>query len=673
MFRARLLSLLLLFALAILASCSASDPRSPGGPDKGVASTDEPTEPPRADSDEALAPDVSGIEPRRATAGSVGPSIVVVGEHFVPRSIVQLDGAPLSTTFVSATELRATIPTVRLREVASLRVTVGTSPPGGGASKEVLFDVENPAPELSRLTPLSAPMGAGTTSFTLKGSHFVSGSKAFFGPNELETALISDTTLDATIPANLLKASGSIPVRVQNPGPGGGRSSPIVFTVANPDAVIEATVPSEAFVGGSGFSLTVTGAGFVPGSVVNFNGVALSTAFESAGKLVADVPASSLSVAGDLPISVKNPPPGGGLSTPVVFHVLYPVPFASSVEPQAIPAGSPPTEVTIAGSDFFPASYISFDDEKAATTYVDGWHLKATLTAEQVAVAGTILARVTTPTPGGGTSSPVAISVTNGVPTIQLLSPSSVTAGASDTSVTIYGVGFVPTSVVRSNGQVVPASYARGGQLTATIPASHLVTPGNVAITVTNPPPGGGTSPVKNLVVAGCDTTGVDVQLGPVGTVTSLSTSFSTAPTLPRWNASGTCPNVPLDSLNLQPARFWIVQNTTGAPVTLAAYADCRASSATEDAFLALYRRSTVPSGDTQRRACANVVAEGSQGAGGYASPESGTSGWCPGLTKQNNGGITLAACEKAVVHLQPWRMGDPTLPAPKTLKVKAE
>ena len=89
---------------------------------------------PPVNPDEAMTPVVASVTPNKGTVGAVGPSIIVSGTNFVARSIVQLDGAPLATTFVSGTELRATIPTSKLAAVGVLRISVGTSPPGGGVA-----------------------------------------------------------------------------------------------------------------------------------------------------------------------------------------------------------------------------------------------------------------------------------------------------------------------------------------------------------------------------------------------------------------------------------------------------------------------------------------------------------------------------------------------------------
>jgi hypothetical protein len=474
------------------------------------------------------------------------------------------------------------------------------------------------------------------------------------------------------VPATLLADSGSIPVKVTNPGPGGGSSTTIAFTVTNPSASIQSINPSTAFVGSAGFTMTVNGGGFVSGSEVVFNGTSLSTSFVSAAKLTANVPSSLLGAAGDFPVAVKNPSPGGGLSAPVVFKVTYPAPQAQSLSPSSAAAGSGPTKVTVTGVGFFITSQITFDGAPAATTFVDGTHVEATLSAADLAVADTISVRVVNPAPGGGTSAALSFSVTNGVPTISALNPSSVTAGSSDRAVTIFGSGFVSTSTVKSNGAPVASTYVSGSQLVATIPSSQLLYPGTVGITVTNPAPGGGTSAVKNLTV-GCDTAGSTVVFAAVGDTYALTTAFASAPLESVFYESGSCDTTTIDTANTRPARYAILQNATGAPITLSAWAVCTADGQQDDAYLTFYRRPTLPANDQERLACTGVVAEGTNGFGGYSSPESGASMYCPGLTKANGGGLTLAVCEKAVVHIQAWSATSTTYTMPPTLKVKAE
>jgi hypothetical protein len=674
----------LLVVPVLVASCAQGDPRT-SDPTVEPTATQQPTEPAPAPAptatqeipkeptnpDEALAPVVTSVTPDKATVGSVGPSIVVAGDNFVPRSIVQLDGTPLATNFVSGTELRATIPTGKLAAVAVLRLSVGTSPPGGGASKEVTFEVQNPGAALTSLSPLSVVSNSGATTLTASGTGFVPGAKIVFGATDLTTTFTSSTSISATIPASLLVGSGSVPVKIVNPPPGGGASTPISFTVANPAASVQAINPSAAFVGSAPLQMTVNGSGFVAGSTVLFNGMTLATTYMSGTELRANVPAGSLGAAGDFPVAVSNPPPGGGITAPVVFRVQYPAPQPSSLAPSSAAAGSGPTDVIVTGLGFFITSQITFDGAPAATVYQDATHLKATLTAAQLATAGSVSVRVVNSAPGGGTSSALAFWINNALPTISLLNPASVAAGSSDRTVTITGTGFVPTSTAKSNGVLVMTSYVSATTLTAVVPSSHMLNPGSVAITVTNPAPGGGISAAKGLTV-GCDTAGVDVALGAVGNVTTLATNFAAAPAMSRFVDSSSCAATSLDPANLEPGRYWVVQNTAGAPVTLSAWAVCTASGKQDDAFLTFYRRPTKPANDTERLACAFQIAEGIA-VSNYSSPESGASSWCPGLTKANGGGLTLAACEKAVVHIQPYDNTSVSYPPPPTVRLKPE
>ncbi len=60
--------------------------------------------------------------------------LVVRGYNFDTSSLIELNGRPLATTFTSATELRARVPTERIAAAGTYTVTVSTPWPGGGRS-----------------------------------------------------------------------------------------------------------------------------------------------------------------------------------------------------------------------------------------------------------------------------------------------------------------------------------------------------------------------------------------------------------------------------------------------------------------------------------------------------------------------------------------------------------
>ena len=91
---------------------------------------------------------------------------------------------------------------------------------------------------------------------------------------------------------------------------------------ANPAPLInQPLVPDAVSSGGPAFTLTVNGTGFVSGSVVQWNGAALSTQFVSASQLTASVPASDIAVASTATVTVSNPALGGGVSNPQFFFI----------------------------------------------------------------------------------------------------------------------------------------------------------------------------------------------------------------------------------------------------------------------------------------------------------------------------------------------------------------
>jgi FG-GAP-like repeat len=87
-------------------------------------------------------------------------------------------------------------------------------------------------------------------------------------------------------------------------------------SAANPIPQVVGPPVPQAVVPGSGqFTLTVYGANFVSGAMVNWNGQARSTTFISARQLQAQILASDVATATAGYITVTNPPPGGGVSS----------------------------------------------------------------------------------------------------------------------------------------------------------------------------------------------------------------------------------------------------------------------------------------------------------------------------------------------------------------------
>jgi len=81
-----------------------------------------------------LVPTIAGTSPVVLAVGSPDTSISVSGSNFVSTSKVTLGGGALNTTYVSSTQLNATIPASDLSQVSSLQIGVDNPSPGGGNS-----------------------------------------------------------------------------------------------------------------------------------------------------------------------------------------------------------------------------------------------------------------------------------------------------------------------------------------------------------------------------------------------------------------------------------------------------------------------------------------------------------------------------------------------------------
>jgi hypothetical protein len=164
-----------------------------------------------------------------------------------------------------------------------------------------------------------------------------------------------------------------------------------------------------ALVGGSTFTVTVTGANFARGAVVRWNGADRPTAYVSAGRLEAALSAADLATPGTGALTVWNPAPGGGASNSLALPVAYPAPAVSAISPLTATAGGPAFTLVITGTGFVNGvSTILWNGAVRPTFFVAGTQLTTTVPAGDVAAVGAAQVTVSNPAPGGGLSQPPA-------------------------------------------------------------------------------------------------------------------------------------------------------------------------------------------------------------------------------------------------------------------------
>ncbi len=201
-----------------------------------------------------------------------------------------------------------------------------------------------------------------------------------------------------------------------------------------------------------------------------------------------------------------------------------PVPALTTISPTSAAAGGAALTLTVNGSSFVASSVVNWNGSSRPTTFVSASQLTAGITAADIAAAGTVPVTVTSPVPGGGSSSPATFTITaanNPSPTLSSLSPTSITAGASAFTLTVNGTNFINASTVNWNGTSRTTTFVSATQITAAITAADIAASGTAQITVTNPAPGGGTS-----LASAFD---INAATNPVPTITNISPTSASA------------------------------------------------------------------------------------------------------------------------------------------------
>ncbi|MCY1080129.1 IPT/TIG domain-containing protein [Archangium lansingense] len=289
---------------------------------------------------DSSAPSITGLAPARVVA-SAAFSLTVTGSGYVcsppaSRSTVLFNGSSYTPSSCASTQLTVSLPAT---PAGDYPVQVRNS--NGETSNTLMLEVReaNPVPTLTALSPSQGERGG--VAFTLRatGTGFVPGATLSFNGNSRSTTYVSPTEVTAAIPASDLGTTGSFPVTVANPAPGGGASNSLDFSVVAPNPLpsVSSLSPCGTVAGTAGFTLTLSGTGFVAGASATFNGSPVTVTFVSTGELRASIPASLVASAPSgnaAAVVITNPAPGGGSSAPAYFGVAtQSVTLANDVQP----------------------------------------------------------------------------------------------------------------------------------------------------------------------------------------------------------------------------------------------------------------------------------------------------------------------------------------------------
>jgi len=415
---------------------------------------------------------ISSLSPASVTAGGGNFTLTVNGRGFAKGATVMWNGAPVTTTFVSATKLTGAVTKAMIATPANVLVKVVNADSTSSLTSNYTV---NPAPgTIASLSPSSAVAGDVGFTLTLTGTNYYNGSIVMWGATALTTTYVNATCLRAAVTTAQIAAAGTVNVSVKNPG--GAVSAVRSFTINKP--TISALSATSAVAGSAPFNLTVTGTNFLSTSTVVWGSTPLTTTYGSATSLTAAVTSTQLTPAGNVNITVKNSSSTSSSS----YSFAVNAPAISSLSATSAVAGSDPFSLGVTGTGFLSGSTVMWGSTALATTYNSATSLSAAVTSTQLAAAGSVNLTVK----NTSSASSAAYKFTVSAPTAGSLSPSSAVAGSAPFNLAVTGSGFLSGSTVMWGSTALATTYNSATSLTAAVTSTQLATAGSVNVTVKN-------------------------------------------------------------------------------------------------------------------------------------------------------------------------------------------
>jgi len=281
-------------------------------------------------------------------------------------------------------------------------------------------------------------------------------------------------------------------------------------TTFNPTPVPSSVFPQQITAGSQSFVLLINGANFQSNSVAQWNGINRPTVYNNDTTQVSvTIFATDIAAPGQGQITVTNPAPGGGVSVTPLSFIINPAavngPQITSLSPAYAVAGSNQNLLlAVSGTGFASTDSINWNGTPQTTTTTSSG-LSTTITSENL--AATALASVSIQTSAANIASPsVQFQIgpsSNAVPTLSSMSPANTKIGSVPANgyILVNGKNFVPASTVLFNGSPRSTGYVSNNQLAVVVQSSDVATGGTIAVTVSNPNPGGGASGALNFSI----------------------------------------------------------------------------------------------------------------------------------------------------------------------------
>jgi len=346
-------------------------------------------------------------------------------------------------------------------------------------------------PQLSGASPTSLLVGGTTLQVTLTGA-FLKGAVAQWNGENRISVLRSPTELVMTLTTQDLAVAGTGRIRVMSGS--GAPSSDLSYSILNPVPQIVSATPATLPAGSPDTAITLSGTGFLSGSIVRWNGEdRLTTWLAESSSLRVTLRAEDLISASTGALTVRNAPLGGGTSGAFEFVVAdSSAPIIMGLDPISLLVNAAQRTISLNGRAFQPGDIGQWNGQDRPTQWLSATQLQVTLSAVDVADQNTGKIRVRSQ---AIFSNAVDLPIRNPVPVVLQISPEDMQTGSAVFPLIVTGDKFVRSSQVRWKNELLATTYISATRLQALVP-SVLLEKGEV-LDVRVYTPGSGDSPTS--------------------------------------------------------------------------------------------------------------------------------------------------------------------------------
>lgn len=333
-------------------------------------------------------PVLNNISPSTVEVGNDGLTMILNGENFLTTSIVRFNGSDLITTFVSESELEASLTKSKLSLIGAFEVVVANPSPNGGVSAAKQFTVTGTSQQITSISPTTMVFGFSDLILQVYGEGFTSNTVVRFNGSDRPTTFNNSTHLTAKLNSGDLLEAGEFGISAYSFDAGGGVTNSVILSIIYPEPTLNGISPSAIMAGSPTTTFIIEGSNFTPASKVQFDDFMLMTTFISSTLLSVEVSSNYLKLIGAVQIYVHTPIPGGGLSNFVVLDIYDTTPQIGKISPAKLKLGSAGLMMKIMGQGFNYTSVVKYDGMSRTTTVVDSKTIFVNILADDVKKVG---------------------------------------------------------------------------------------------------------------------------------------------------------------------------------------------------------------------------------------------------------------------------------------------